>query len=550
MLAPPPDLPVRRRVPVRRRLRGVAAWQLPSLVLAAAVWAALALSPVSAGRVTGAGLGLLLILAATVAGLALDRARVGVTWRIAVPALDLVGTVIVNDHAQRLLPSAMLLAAIPVTWLGFEFGRRGVAVATLGVLGVAVLPYLDDTAPRQALGLVNVVLIVLVGVVVAIVASVVGRVLRESRARLVSDARRLSQELDTLNAVMLTVDAGIVVLIDGEAPRRNDEAIRFARRAGNLATPLEGAPHVYERRRGHPGGARTPAAGPGPRRGVLPRPHALPRTPGDQVAVVTSCHQIVADDGTHLGTVLVAFDATTLVDAVRLREDFLTTVSHELRTPLTSIIASLEMLHGEIDDVRRGTSDPDAAERLLSIASRNAGTLFGRINQLLSAAPGAVEVMTPRSTDVGRLTRDAMTKHREHAADRGVVLDLDTRDGVVVELDPVAFERVVDNLVSNAIKYTLAGGRVGVSLSHREDRLHLRVTDTGIGMNRDEQRQVFDRFYRSTAVIDAAVPGIGIGLTVTKRLVRLLGGQISVSSERGRGTTMEVVLPAGTQVGV
>ena len=103
--------------------------------------------------------------------------------------------------------------------------------------------------------------------------------------------------------------------------------------------------------------------------------------------------------------------------------------------------------------------------------------------------------------------------------------------------------QTLDNLISNALKFTPAGGRVDVRVLDRRDRVVIEVADTGLGIAAGDQRRLFERFYRATAATEAAIPGVGLGLSISKAIVEGHHGTISVASEEGRGTTFTIELP-------
>jgi signal transduction histidine kinase len=111
---------------------------------------------------------------------------------------------------------------------------------------------------------------------------------------------------------------------------------------------------------------------------------------------------------------------------------------------------------------------------------------------------------------------------------------------VVARVDPVRFGQLLDNLLSNAVKFTPAGGSVRVSLHEEDGRAMLVVSDTGVGIPKDEQSGVFDRFYRTRAATEGAVPGTGLGLAITRAIAEAHGATISLESELGSGTEVTV----------
>lgn len=231
-----------------------------------------------------------------------------------------------------------------------------------------------------------------------------------------------------------------------------------------------------------------------------------------------------------------------LRDVDTVKDTFVSTVSHELRTPITSILGYLELLSdgslGIVDSSQRDALDRVStnSHRLLSLIddlltlSRVAEQGVQPVHQAfdlraaVEAAYGVVEPMwqPPRRLDVGL--------HLPHAA-------------VDVDGDREMLERVVVNLLGNAVKFTPDGGAVTLTLSTDGDDAVLRVADTGIGVPEHEQRQLFTRFFRSSLAQGQAIPGSGLGLSITRGIIDRHGGTISVRSTVGKGTTMEARLP-------
>ena len=258
--------------------------------------------------------------------------------------------------------------------------------------------------------------------------------------------------------------------------------------------------------------------------------------PGDQVAVACSARAVVSPRGAR-GTVFVGWDATELLDSMRVREEFVATVSHELRTPLTSILGYLE-LHE--DAVAEGVADTIGRSHL-SAVRRSARSLHERIGQLLAVATPAGR-LSVQSVDVAALVARSAAEHRQAAGRAGLDLTLEAPEELAWPVDPTALERVVENLLGNAVKYTDAGS-VAVAVGTDRGELVLTVTDTGNGMTETEVSHAFERFYRGERAARDAVPGLGVGLAVTKQLVEAHGGAVTVSSRPGTGTTFVVRLP-------
>ena len=145
--------------------------------------------------------------------------------------------------------------------------------------------------------------------------------------------------------------------------------------------------------------------------------------------------------------------------------------------------------------------------------------------------------------DLVALVRESVDALRQLADRSAVGVHVDTPDHLVAPVDEHRIRQVVDNLVSNAIKYSPAGGTVTVALQSAADTVELTVEDTGIGIPADEVGLVFDRFFRGSQALASHIPGTGLGLDIVSSIVAAHGGQVSLDSEVGRGTTFRVVLP-------
>ena len=217
-----------------------------------------------------------------------------------------------------------------------------------------------------------------------------------------------------------------------------------------------------------------------------------------------------------------------------LRRRVVADVAHELRTPLTSIQAHLEAL-------RDGVLAPDAAT-LTTIHDEAArlGRLVADL-ETLARAEGAGFTLQRGPIDVADVVRDVATELGGRFPEKGVSLDLDLSP-VRVLADEDRIAQIARNLISNALKFTATGGRVRVATRVEDGRALLEVSDTGVGMTADEAAHAFDRFWRAPG--SAAIPGTGIGLTIARELAVAHGGDVSVESAPGRGSTFRVVLPA------
>ncbi len=233
----------------------------------------------------------------------------------------------------------------------------------------------------------------------------------------------------------------------------------------------------------------------------------------------------------------------------RLKGALLSNMSHEIRTPLTAILGSAELLDEEVDDGAR-----DLTGAILSGGRR----LMVTLNSVLDLAQIEAGQMKPRPspTDVGALLDAAARDIRPLAESRGLTLTLDVpTDLPELSLDPSLFDRAVSNLLGNAVKFTEAGG-VGVRAHYDSGEgdapsaLRVEVSDTGIGIAQEHLPLLFDEFQQVSEGEGRTHEGNGLGLALVRRVVGLMGGVVSVESERGVGSRFTVAVPVEGPVAV
>jgi signal transduction histidine kinase len=222
------------------------------------------------------------------------------------------------------------------------------------------------------------------------------------------------------------------------------------------------------------------------------------------------------------------------------KSQLIATVSHELKNPLTSVLGHLEILES-VDDL------PGPVRTSLNAMERGARRL-GRVVDdllLLSKVGDPDNPVHARPVDLRTIVDDVVDLTAVEAERRRLAVFVDARsDRVLAMGNADELDRVVSNLVSNALKYTPEGGHITVAVDRHGDEVELVCIDEGLGISEEDQRQLFTEFFRSTNPIAVAQPGTGLGLAIVSRIVERHHGRIEVESELGKGSTFRVHLPA------
>ncbi len=246
------------------------------------------------------------------------------------------------------------------------------------------------------------------------------------------------------------------------------------------------------------------------------------------------------DRGGFLGRIWTLRDVTQQRELDRLKDDFVATVSHELRTPLTSMMGFLEMIReGEAGELN------EEQQRFLAIVYRSSERLQRLVGDLLFVARLDANGLQLRFSDarLDDIARECVEGTAALARSREIHLEAEI-DGVpTVWGDPERLAQLVGNLVSNAIKFTPAGGRVVLRTRVDGPDALVEVEDTGIGIPEAEQGRLFERFFRSSTATEQAIPGTGLGLVISQAIATAHGGRITVRSSSGNGTCFSVRIP-------
>ena len=223
-------------------------------------------------------------------------------------------------------------------------------------------------------------------------------------------------------------------------------------------------------------------------------------------------------------------------EASRLREDFFTNITHEFRTPLTVIL-------GLSRKIRENTEVPQSVSDKASTIERQGNRLLTLVTQLLDISKVKSVIGEPNWQHGNICAQVAMLleTYIDYAANRGVTLKYHYDKAIEMDFVPDYVNKVMSNLVSNALKFTPNGGTISVNLYQRGDRLHIDVSDTGHGISSDKLAHIFEPFYTTGDMGEAK--GTGIGLALTQEIISHLNGTITAESQVGKGTTFHIVMP-------
>jgi len=244
------------------------------------------------------------------------------------------------------------------------------------------------------------------------------------------------------------------------------------------------------------------------------------------------------------GLVLTYRSVNKQVALARLKSDFVSNVSHELRTPLALI-----RLYAETLELGRITTQEKKNE-YYSIIRKESERLSALINNILdfSRIEAGAKEYDFRETDIAELVRNTLDSYRYQIEQQGFALEEQIDPGIpAVKVDREAIARALVNLVNNALKYSDNEKFLGVRLYREQSVLKLEVSDRGIGIERNEQSRIFEKFYRTCDPLVHNTKGSGLGLSLVRHITRAHGGDVEVESTPGHGSKFTLSLPLANQ---
>ncbi len=496
-----------------------------------------------------------------------------------IPAMDILAIGAFRDGTGGTVSFFGSLIILPVVWLAAAEGRRHIVYAGVGTSVALMFPYiLSVTIPQTPAEWMRGVFTPLV---FGTAAAIINELARQSRAQM----RALKQMTHDQEAILQRTFEYAADLQESEAKFRGaDRMFRGVWAAvteqsvigtddtglidawnpgatkilGPTASDAEDKMHIFDfhleeeldaraKELNYPPGATVLNPGfsalvEAARLGEAEvREWSYRRSDGTIVPVQLAVTARRDEEGAISGYLFVATDETKNREVSKLKDEFVGLISHELRTPLSSILGYLELM-------RDDDQNPLSAEHLqyLKVAERNAHRLLRLVGDLLFTAQveSGKFPLDARDVDLERIVAGSVESAAPVASAAGIILMHEpVANSPVVFGDPVRLGQAVDNLISNAIKFTPNGGTVTVAVSATATVALITVRDTGIGIAASELTQLFGRFFRATTATRNAVPGVGLGLTITKAIVTAHHGEMDVESEEGVGTCFSVTLP-------
>jgi len=499
-------------------------------------------------------------------------------WGLCVPAVDFFAIGLLRYGTGNNNTVFAALIALPIVWFAAEEGRKFVVYSAIGAAITVFLPF--------ALGLTiadNLDLFLRAGftvIVYTFAAAVINEISHTARHRLdkvrklaeqsrvmlaesvqhaielkqseakVRTAERMFREIWVAVTEQAIIGTDLTGLVDAFNPGAEKMlGVPFGEVQGKLhIDEFHVEEELLERARdlSYPAGATVLNPGfsalvESARLGVAEvREWSYVRADGTTIPIELSVTPRLDKTGEIVGYLFVAYDQTKAREVARLKDEFVGLISHELRTPLSSILGYLELMRDDDE-----TQLSDSQLRYLGVAERNAHRLLRLVGDLLFTAQ--VESgkfnLDQKEQDLAPILLASVESARPVAAAAGITLHTNVVEGLLVNGDSVRLGQACDNLMSNAIKFTPSGGSVTLGLQPDGDNVVITVQDTGMGIAASELDKLFSRFFRASTATRNAVPGVGLGLVITRAIIRAHGGDMGVTSEEGVGTCFSMTLP-------
>lgn len=225
------------------------------------------------------------------------------------------------------------------------------------------------------------------------------------------------------------------------------------------------------------------------------------------------------------------------------KNNYFVNLSHELRTPLNVLNGTIQLIK---DFNKKGEIEPNKLDYYMDIMTRNCNRLLNIINNIIDTSKLQSDnyVITKKNEDIVYIVEETILGLKDYIESKGIEFTIDTMvEEKIIECDKYEIERCIVNLVGNAVKFTPKGGKIDVFINDLGNAVEIRIKDTGIGISKENQLTIFDKFNQVIDSHSESKGGSGLGLTITKHLIELHNGHISVKSKLGEGSEFIIILP-------
>ena len=228
----------------------------------------------------------------------------------------------------------------------------------------------------------------------------------------------------------------------------------------------------------------------------------------------------------------------------KFKNDYFVNLSHELRTPLNVILSVLQLL-SYLDKNDKASEEKN--KHYMDVIKKSSNSLLNIINDIIDSSKiesGAYKINKEENIDIVYLVEETALNMKDYVGEKGIELIIDPEiEELEICCDPKEIERCIVNLIGNAVKFTDENGEIKVLIKENDDTVSISVEDNGVGISKDDQEFIFNRFEQGSGFNSTKVSSSGIGLTLVKHIVELHNGDIKLESELEKGSKFTIVLP-------